>query len=401
MNDEVMNHARPEPEARSRKQKSGATTKSVEALSLRASCRGFSTRRSSLCFNSSLITHHSSLLSHSSLLFCALALLLLLGQVGAARGECAWSSQRSKTMAWLHAVYFLDLNRGWAVGSSGALLSTTDGGASWNVMHRPTEDTLRDLYFSDEQTGWLVCERNIYKLKTVDEPRTYLMNTTDGGATWKLVNVIGKEVDARLVRALFTGGDRAWAFGENGALYTTHDGGANWQRQRVPTRHLLLGGAFLDQNQGWLVGAGATILQTTDGGETWRTDLIEMPGVRLTSASFVDKSHGWAVGTAGQVFVTMNGGRTWRAQVSNVEADLLDVKFLNETEGWAAGSEGTIIHTTDAGGHWTVVPSGTTHPLERLCFVSRTRGWAVGFGGTIIAYAPASSPPAPELKGQK
>jgi photosystem II stability/assembly factor-like uncharacterized protein len=401
MKDEVMKNESREPEAMSEKQQSRATTKRVKALSLRASSQGLSTSRSSRFFNSSLVTHHSSLSYRSSILFCAFAALLLLGQVCAARGECAWSSQKSKTMAWLHAVYFLDLNRGWAVGSSGALLSTTDGGASWSAMRRPTEDTLRDLYFSDEQTGWLVCERNIYKLKTLDEPRTYLMNTTDGGATWKLVNVIGKEVDARLVRALFTGGGRAWAFGENGALYTTHDGGTSWQRQRVPTTHLLLGGAFLDQDQGWLVGAGATILQTTDGGETWRTGRIETPGVRFTAASFVDRSHGWAVGAEGRVFVTTNGGRSWRAQVSNVEADLLDVKFLNETEGWAAGSEGTIIHTTDGGSRWTVVPSGTTHPLERLCFVSRTRGWAVGFGGTIIAYAPASSAPAPELKGQK
>jgi photosystem II stability/assembly factor-like uncharacterized protein len=361
---------------------------------------------SRFAFNASCFAHRasrcvSSVMGHRSSVVLV-ALLLLLVQVGAARGECVWSSQRSKTMSWLHAVYFLDLNKGWAVGSNGALLSTTDGGANWSIMRRPTEDTLRDLYFSDEKTGWLVCERNIYLLKTVDEPRTYLMNTTDGGATWKRVNVIGTESDARLIRALFTSGGRAWAFGENGALYTTRDGGVNWERQRVPTRHLLLGGTFLDQEQGWLVGAGATILQTTDGGETWRSGEIETPGVRFTAASFVDRSHGWAVGAGGSIFSTTNGGRNWRAQVSNVEADLLDVKFLNEMEGWAAGSEGTLIHTTDGGRHWASVPSGTTHPLERLSFVSRTRGWAVGFGGTIIAYAPANNiKPAPELKGQK
>jgi photosystem II stability/assembly factor-like uncharacterized protein len=305
-------------------------------------------------------------------------------------------------MAWLHAVYFLDENRGWAVGGSGALLGTTDGGATWKVMRRPTEDSLRDLYFTNEQTGWLVCERSVYMLKMNDEPRAYLMKTTDGGSTWDRVNVVGSQVDARLVRALFTVRGRGWAFGEAGALFTTRDGGTSWTRQRVPTRHLLLGGDFITADKGWLVGAGATILQTSDGGETWRADAVDAAGVRFNAVSFVEPRIGWAVGSAGRVFNTIDGGRTWQAQKSGVTSDLLDVKFLDASEGWAVGAQGTIIHTTDSGLHWQVVPSDTRHPLERVCFISRERGWAVGFGGTIITYAPASRPRrVPELKSQE
>ncbi|MDT4952002.1 MAG: hypothetical protein QOJ02_140 [Acidobacteriota bacterium] len=324
----------------------------------------------------------------------------------------AWKAQRSGALSWLHAVYFLDENRGWAVGGSGVLLSTTDGGKVWRALPRPAEDALHDVYFSDERNGWLVCERSIYDLKTNDEPRTYLLRTADGGVTWNKVNVIGKDVDARLVRALFTSEGRGWAFGEAGALYTTRDGGANWERQRVPTRYLLLGGWFLNAEQGWLVGAGATLLQTSDGGETWHTGALlglapvsnnnaEAVRVRFTAASFVDKRKGWAVGAEGRVFATRDGGRTWAAQVSNVASDLSDVKFLDEFEGWAVGAQGTLIHTTDGGVHWRVEPSGTTHALERLCFVGRTRGWAVGFGGTILSYTPdAATPQRPILKRQ-
>ena len=328
----------------------------------------------------------------------------LLSTAFVAQGAGSWTRQRSGTMAWLHAVYFLDENRGWAVGGNGALLGTTDGGETWEALRRPSEDTLRDLYFFDEQTGWLVCERSVHLLKTNDEPRAYLMKTTDNGSTWKRVNVVGSQVDARLVRALFTVRGRAWAFGEAGALFTTHDGGTSWTRQRVPTRHLLLGGDFITADRGWLVGAGATILQTSDGGETWRASLLnDAQGVRFNAASFVEPRIGWAVGSAGRVFATIDGGRTWQAQKSGTSADLLDVKFLDASEGWAVGAKGTVIHTTDSGLHWQTVPSDTTHPLERLCFVSRERGWAVGFGGTIISYAPAASTPkkAPELKGQK
>jgi photosystem II stability/assembly factor-like uncharacterized protein len=336
-----------------------------------------------------------------------------------------WTKQKSGTLAWLHAVYFLDERRGWAVGGKGALLSTQDGGEHWQLRKSPTEDALHDVYFADERTGWLVCERSIYLLKTVDEPRSYLLHTTDGGETWRRVEAAGKDIDARLIRVVFADRERGFVFGELGSLYATEDGGKTWARQRIPTSHLLLGGTFLDPQQGWIVGAGATLLQTIDGGATWREGRIEnaaitrpqMPGAatveqtlpsasssaaapprvnatRLNAVSFVDARSGWTVGTGGRIYATANGGRTWRSLASPTTADLLDVKFFDRSEGWAVGTGGTLIHTTDGGANWTVEQTNTTHPLERLSFAGRRRGWAVGFGGTIVAYAHAS-PEAP------
>ncbi|MGH9927590.1 MAG: WD40/YVTN/BNR-like repeat-containing protein, partial [Pyrinomonadaceae bacterium] len=97
----------------------------------------------------------------------------------------------------------MDSDRGWAVGSRGTLLSTHDGGKSWQAKPQPTEDVIRDLYFADEQNGWLLCERNVYDLKSNDEPRAYLMKTGDGGERWQRANMRGANVDARLLRALF------------------------------------------------------------------------------------------------------------------------------------------------------------------------------------------------------
>src|SRR6266576_347896 len=152
--------------------------------------------------------------------------LLLFTFCFSAAAQARWTRQTSGTLAWLHAVYFLDQNRGWAVGSKGALLATVDGGKTWLAKPKPTDDVLRDIHFFDSQTGWLVCETNVYELRTNDQPRTYLMTTDDG---------------------------------------------EKWKRLPLPTRHLLLGGALFDNDRGWLVGAGATILQTSDGGETWHT----------------------------------------------------------------------------------------------------------------------------------
>jgi len=323
---------------------------------------------------------------------CCLILTLLSFSVQAQTG--AWKHQRVGSLAWLHTIFFLDQSRGWAGGSRGTLVATIDGGKTWQIKPQPTPDALRDIYFFDDDNGWLLCEANVYELKSKTDPRTYLMQTRDGGEHWKRISLLAVDVDARLVRAVFSRGGRGWAFGEEGTIFTTRDSGATWTSLQSPTRHLLLGGVFIDDYRGWLVGAGATIIQTSDGGETWHksnlTDAIKK-GIRFAAASFVDNRLGWTVGSGGTVYRTINGGRTWQQQNSGIATDLFDVRFLDALEGWAVGAEGTIIHTNDGGLHWTLEPSGTEHPLEKVFFTDREHGWAVGFGGTVLGYARADA----------
>src|ERR1700720_339466 len=148
-------------------------------------------------------------LAVSCLLPSASCLLLLAFFVHASAAS-RWTRQSSGTMAWLHSVFFLNKDKGWAVGSKGAFLATLDGGKTWQLKTKPTEDGLRDVYFSDDRNGWLVCEKNVYELKTKDEPISYLLSTSDGGSTWKRVDIVDVDVDTRLVRAVFTRGGRGW-----------------------------------------------------------------------------------------------------------------------------------------------------------------------------------------------
>jgi len=304
-----------------------------------------------------------------------------------------WTRQTSGTMAWLRSVYFLDQNHGWVAGSNGTLLRTTDSGESWKKIAALGRDTLLDVYFASDDVGWLVVERDLLKLKTNDEPRSYLLKTEDGGFSWRRVFLKSADANVRLVRAIFADNQHGWVFGETGIVYATRDGGEHWLRQASPTKHLLLGGAFVDYARVWLVGAGATIVRTSDGGATWQSGVVRNDAnVRFTSASFIGEDLGWAVGASGSIFKTIDGGRTWFAQSSNVDADLLDVKFVDAREGWAIGSQGVLLHTNDGGGHWISQTNSTSHALQRLFFLDRNHGWAVGFGGTILRYGEATAP---------
>lgn len=307
-----------------------------------------------------------------------------------------WTRQTSGTMSWLRSVYFIDQDRGWVAGTSGTLLHTTDGGQTWKRMPALTRDTLHDVYFADDDTGWLIAERDILRLKSDDDARSYLLKTEDGGSSWRRIFLNSKDTNARLVRLVFTDAQHGWVFGESGVVFATRDGGAHWLRQSSQTQHLLLGGAFSRDGRGLLVGAAATIMQTSDGGSSWQTGIVrDAENARFNSASFVGSSAGWAVGNAGQIFVTRDAGRTWIAQRSNVAADLLDVKFISVAEGWAVGTEGLILHTMDGGAHWSAESPVTSHVLQRVFFIDRNHGWAVGFGGTILKYGAA---PPPQLK---
>ncbi len=76
---------------------------------------------------------------------------------------------------YLRAVDFVD-QEGWAVGKSGTIIHTTDGGNTWAVQSNPADTTLFDVDFSDHEHG-LVCGYN------------YILRTTNGGQNWQRVGI--------------------------------------------------------------------------------------------------------------------------------------------------------------------------------------------------------------------
>lgn len=297
-------------------------------------------------------------------------------------GGGGWTKQNSGTLAWLHSVYFVNPNKGWIAGSNGTLLTTADGGKTWEQIYHLSEDTIRDVYFSDALTGWLLCERNVYNLG--DLPASYLLKTSDGGANWEKIDFTdGRE---RIARMFFAIGGYGFAVGEGGTLMVMQNDRKSWKKFPLPVRFLMLDGNFSDALNGAVVGGSGTILFTEDAGLTWKPATIAGSAKpRLNSVFFINQKTGWAAGAEGKIYATINGGKFWREQNSNVTKNLSDIFFINTAEGFAIGEEGTILHTTTAGNVWEVEETVSKHKLERIFFVGQ-KGFAVGFGGTILTY---------------
>ena len=162
-----------------------------------------------------------------------------------------------------------------------------------------------------------------------------------------------------------------------------------WKRKELPSRGLMLAGAFVDDFNGVLAGGAGKVLVTSDGGVEWVDAVLSTrSNSRLNSVFFVDQKTGWIAGAKGRIYVTKNGGRAWQEQASGVSEDLSDIVFVDAREGYAVGDKGRIIETKTGGDKWTVVDTGVRGRLESVFFIGRN-GFAVGFGGLILSYRPS------------
>ena len=66
----------------------------------------------------------------------------------------------------------MDADTGWAVGTKGTVLKTTDGGATWISQIGGMETDLNGVYFTDANTGWVVGNDG------------FIFHTVTGGETW-------------------------------------------------------------------------------------------------------------------------------------------------------------------------------------------------------------------------
>ena len=315
--------------------------------------------------------------------------------------DSKWKAQRSGVTADLYAVAFPDDLHGWAVGDSGTILATDDGGATWVAQDSGTTETLSDVDFADSTHGWAVGGTS---WGGGDGCSSVIVATADGGRTWKTQR-IGSTEDLEGVS--FSDPTHGWAVGgysndaqrsSTGCILSTTNGGATWRKQDAGTRAVFDDVAFIDASRGWAVGSSAEretsyVIATNDGGDTWRTQKAftwTSDGVPMALA-FSDGSSGCTVGASGTIWTTDNGGRAWTKRIlkggQTRGRHLRDVALPDPAHGWIAGDNGLILSTHNGGATWARHDIDKSCTLDGLAFPDSLHAWAVGTGGTIYSAA--------------
>lgn len=333
-----------------------------------------------------------------------------------------WIRQYPNLRSDLTRVFFVDPARGWAAGIQGTVLSTEDGGETWNSQSVGVRGTVNDLFFIDRLRGWALIGGTLGTQARDLRDEQVLVKTEDGGKTWLRL----AEMDALSV--YFVSPHIGYAAGNYGALLKTENGGKTWARcgslETTLAKSVKLQDAifsftrvkFLDSQTGWAIGnyygpgsvqAGG-LFSTHDGGLTWEKAGVPLTASRaeLMNVHFFDKLHGSLTAEAYQgdsryltQFQTADGGKTWIERTTTFPGYHVTT-FTNPSTGWTIGNRPLRLNgPTFETGFWKTQDGGQTWKEETalpgmrlydVFFLESGVGWAVGERGLVLKYVPRS-----------
>jgi photosystem II stability/assembly factor-like uncharacterized protein len=144
-----------------------------------------------------------------------------------ADGGETWIKRTLPTDKTLFGIYFATADEGWAVGIDGLVLHTTDAGQTWTVQHgNPQPATIDELAFNDA-----LANPGIYSIAVVGQTGVAVGDTgtillsKDGGQSWTREVLPDRERYTWLRDVSLVAGDRGVVVGAKG-LSGTVQGGA-------------------------------------------------------------------------------------------------------------------------------------------------------------------------------
>lgn len=303
----------------------------------------------------------------------------------------SWQLQNSGTQNNLNRIQFLNRDNGFAMGSDHILLHTSNGGFIWNADSVPEplqrvygSTPFNDFAFVSPSKGWIAS--GDYSSGNLDSPPSSeggLLQTTDGGSTWSILDS-GRTA---YLAIYFLDSSNGWISSANAntgsVVLRTSDGGLTWQpgEHTLPWKRM----HFVTSLVGWALFSNL-LGKTTDGGRTWQ---VSAPPSYANSVRFTDLMNGWLVGTSGEVYRTSDGGITWSDCTKRLDiyfAGLNDVVFANSSKGWIGGKQyasdpdndtSLVLRTTNGGATWERLSFPYGGGIYGLFAVDDSRLWAI------------------------
>lgn len=291
----------------------------------------------------------------------------------------------SSTSKSLYDVYFFDANTGLAVGDSGVIVRSVDGGLNWTTVMADDSVSFTKVKFFDSLTG-IAVGSDIYK--TVDAGLNWTRVPFDNSSFYD-VEILNSTtcVISGNPTGLIKSTDRCLTFDT-----LVSQGGGQGQEEFG-----LL--SFVDDQIGYACpiwgGFSNHTQKTTDGGITWNvimdTNSFANPTV-MEALNFISEDIGFKGGWYNShLEKSISGGYNWEiADFTDSLAyhQLIDfhIEPNQPNAYYSCGWYGELFKSIDGGDTWfqlDSVVSGTTSLLG-IYFVDDLTGWAVGLRGTII-----------------
>ena len=264
--------------------------------------------------------------------------------------------------ATIEDIYFTTSSHGFMCGAFGYLAHTIDGGYTWDSIQVDLPSgitsfgTWKDIDFNGTQFGYGITNQAIF------------MYSDNGGDHWEATKI--SEIGGagyNCIKAVSR--DLVIVAGENGAILQSTDGGANWNDvSLVGTTNDYYSIEFISATVGFIVGSDGMIVRTLDGGLSWQE--IQSGGETLHTISFGTNMIGYAFGRTNTAYKTIDAGATWMPlTITGPLSHWFASHFIGDM-GWIVGSTGKVMITKDAGASWTELkpyqPNGITIDVKRF-----------------------------------
>ena len=336
----------------------------------------------------------------------------------------------------LESVFVLSTSEAWIVGTNTTILHgtglpgsgfTSISTAGSNVLFSGTGVgiDLNSVNFQSSGNGWAVGTHGVI-LQTSDSSCDSIVQTSSPSACWGGQTSI---VQTKQLRAVYENnpGD-AWAGGlydtTNGFTSLIHWDGQKWHRANIAsgigtvTKPDIFGIYMVGGSEGYAVGAeakanGATCGQTyCPAAYTWNVitpdwwqavsvaQCANTNGCNMSSVYFatIGPIDGWAVGSNGGIWTYSKSSPGWSYAATGLPPTFqttLNSVFINNPgnnnpAGWAVGNNATILSLNCNAApcvwsQYSITGLSTDFNLNGIYFSDSNHGWIVGSNNTIIS----------------
>jgi photosystem II stability/assembly factor-like uncharacterized protein len=225
-----------------------------------------------------------------------------------------------------------------AVGEQGRIVLSDDNGARWRQVAVPTSVTLTAVSFADERNGWAVGHSGV------------VLHSADGGETWQkqldgelaaqrhAAAVAAQDGDGEVLKQLQRGAQQLLADGADKPFLDVY---------------------FENASRGWIVGAYGIAFATTDGGRHWDSVIARLDNPKARHLYRIQPIAGqrYVVGEQGSLLVGGADGH-FTAVASPYKGTFFGVLEGQQGEIILFGLRGNVFWSGDQGRNWQRVDLG-------------------------------------------
>ncbi|WP_231497765.1 MULTISPECIES: YCF48-related protein [unclassified Methylibium] len=213
-----------------------------------------------------------------------------------------------------------------------------------------------------------------------------VLSTSDGGATWQAQPFPMKHL-ALMAIAMREG--RCIAVGQTGLVYVAADC-KTWKEAASVTKSRLLAVDVNRHGVAYAVGAFGTILKSTDWGQSWAVQTVDWSGITEDGAEphlyGVHVDEGGTATAIGEFELVLRAsdGAPWKT-LHKGERSLFGLFVADGRKMYASGQSGAILRSSDGGTTWESLKTGTNAILTGISATPHGEVIASGINAVVIS----------------